>query len=198
MNVKFRFTKDKKTEWLWSRFHHLFLHHDSNQMWNSSNAFAATFQLRASACVCVRVHCSTYPLNRVKLSWQQQRNMMLTFTFCFVRSKQEVFQILFLWFYFTFYIFWCVQGPVEISASATLLRIFLPAVPATERHHVDSQRPTIVWHLHQFDYVSGRWWWMKDGERLGGVRGVPPCGGGDKNNKMKKESTWQQQKSANK
>lgn len=31
----------------------------------------------------------------------------------------------------------------------------LPAVPATERHHVDSQGPAVVWHLHQFDNVSG-------------------------------------------
>ena len=32
----------------------------------------------------------------------------------------------------------------EVPASATRLGIFLPAVPATERHHVDSQRPAIV------------------------------------------------------
>lgn len=33
---------------------------------------------------------------------------------------------------------------------------FLPAVPATEGHHVDPQGPAVIWHLHQFDDVSGR------------------------------------------
>lgn len=41
----------------------------------------------------------------------------------------------------------------------------LPAVLSTERHHVDPQGPAVVWHLHQFDYVSGRRWRMEGGGR---------------------------------
>lgn len=46
----------------------------------------------------------------------------------------------------------CSEWPAPLSGSGHVL----PAVPAAERHHMDSQGPAVVRNLHHFDNVSGR------------------------------------------
>lgn len=183
-------------------------------MWNSSNYFAATFQLCALAWVFMCVHCSTYALNRVKLRWQQQRNMMLTFTLyddhalwdLNTRRVSNFVPVILFYFRNKLFIFFDVFKaqwrflPQQLCSGYFYLR----SLPLKGTTWIPRGPPSFDTSTSlTMSLGDGDGWKMERQVGGGGRgeverRGVPPCGGGDKNNEMKKESTWQQQKSVNK